>query len=490
MEHVKSLDEIVSVMRSKEQADRELVSHAYTFAEHAHHGQKRYSGAPYFVHVSAVGLTLAEMGMDATTVAAGLLHDTVEDAKISENDIEKEFGTEIRFLVDGVTKLGKLKYRGVERHVESLRKLFISTAKDIRVIIIKLADRLHNVSTLKYVPKDKQKRIALETLEIYAPLADRLSIGRVKGELEDSCFPFAYPEEYEKVQAIIKERSKDSEKRLEKVYRGIQIALAKAGMINVHGEYRLKRTYSLYKKLKEHEMDISKIYDVSAIRVIVPTVADCYRALGVIHSEWRPLPGRIKDYIAFPKPNGYQSLHTTVFTGDGAIVEVQLRTQEMDREAAFGIAAHFAYKGAVTSAINKGLPQKFDWVKEISNLQQHSKVSGEYLENLRTDFFGNRVFVFTPKGDVVDLPQHSSPIDFAFAIHSDIGEHTAGAMVNGKYLSLDTALHNGDIVEIITKKSAKPSAKWLEYAKTTLAKRHIRGHLQREEEEQRRRMRK
>lgn len=490
MERVKSLEEIVAAMRSKEQADRELVSRAYTFAEHAHHGQKRYSGAPYFTHVSAVGLTLAEMGMDAATVAAGLLHDTVEDAKISEDDIEKEFGADIRFLVDGVTKLGKLKYRGVERHVESLRKLFISTAKDIRVIIIKLADRLHNVNTLKHVPKDKQKRIALETLEIYAPLADRLSIGRIKGELEDSCFPFAYPEEYEQVQSIIKERSKDSEKRLEKVYRGIQIALAKSGMINVHGEYRLKRTYSLYKKLREHDMDISKIYDVSAIRVIVPTIADCYRALGVIHSEWRPLPGRIKDYIAFPKPNGYQSLHTTVFTGDGGIVEVQLRTQEMDREAAFGIAAHFAYKGTVTNAVHKGLPQKFDWVKEISNLQQHSKISGEYLENLRTDFFGNRVFVFTPKGDVVDLPQHSSPIDFAFAIHSDIGEHTAGAMVNGKYLSLDTALHNGDIVEIITKKNAKPSAKWLEYTKTTLAKRHIRGHLLREEEEQKRRMRK
>lgn len=490
MEHVKTLKEIFSVMQAKDPADIDLVSRAYAFAEHAHHGQKRYSGAPYFVHVSAVGQTLAEMGMDATTIAAGLLHDTVEDANVSDLEIEKQFGAEIRFLVDGVTKLGKLKYRGAERHVESLRKLFISTAKDIRVIIIKLADRLHNVSTLKYVPKEKQRRIALETLEIYAPLANRLSIGRIKGELEDGCFPFAYPEEYEKVQAIIKERSRDNEKKLEKVYRSIQIALAEAGMIGVHGEYRLKRTYSLYKKLLEHEMDISKIYDVSAIRVIVPTIADCYRALGIIHSEWRPLPGRIKDYIAFPKPNGYQSLHTTVFTGDGAIVEVQLRTEEMNRDAAFGIAAHFAYKGGATLALDKGLPHKFDWVKEISSLQQYSKMSSEYLDNLRTDFFGNRVFVFTPMGDVVDLPQLSSPIDFAFAIHSDIGDHVAGAMVNGKYLSLDTALHNGDIVEIITKKNAKPSAKWLEYAKTTLAKRHIRSYLQREEEEQKKRMRK
>jgi GTP pyrophosphokinase len=486
MEYVKELPTIISAMRSKETDDVGLITRAYTYAEQAHHGQKRYSGAPYFVHVSAVGLTLAEMGMDATTIAAGLLHDTVEDASVSEDDIEKEFGKEVRFLVDGVTKLGKLKYRGVERHVESLRKLFISTAKDLRVIIIKLADRLHNVSTLKYVPKEKQKRIALETLEIYAPLANRLSIGKLKGEIEDGCFPFAYPEEYEKVQGIIKERTKDNEKRLEKVYRGIQVELAKAGILNVHGEYRLKRTYSIYKKLLQNDMDIGKIFDVSAIRVIVPTIADCYRALGIVHSVWRPLPGRIKDYIAFPKPNGYQSLHTTVFTGDGGIVEVQLRTAEMDRDAAFGIAAHFAYKEG-TNGGGKGLPQQFGWVKEMSSLQKNG-LSSEYLENLKMDFFENRVFIFTPQGDVVDLPQRSSPIDFAYAIHSDIGEHTSGAMINGKFLALDTPLHNGDIVQIITKKAAKPSKKWLEYAKTTLAKRHIRSYLMREEEKEQKRL--
>jgi guanosine-3',5'-bis(diphosphate) 3'-pyrophosphohydrolase len=479
MERIKTSEEIISVMHSRDTKDVALVEHAYAFSERAHHGQKRYSGDPYFIHVAAVGYTLAEMGMDATTISAGLLHDTVEDAKVSEEDIEREFGKEIRFLVDGVTKLGKLKYHGVERHVESLRKLFVSTAKDLRVIIIKLADRLHNVSTLRHVPKEKQKRIALETLEIYAPIANRLSIGKVKGMLEDYAFPFAYPEEYEKLQELLRDnRNKDNEKRLEKTYRNIQVELVKAGILNVHGEYRIKRMYSLYKKLVEHDMDLGKIYDLSAIRVIVPTLADCYRALGIVHSVFRPLPGRIKDYIAFPKPNGYKSLHTTIFTGDGGIVEVQFRTEEMNQEAAFGIAAHFSYKEGLAGDTNKKLSGKLDWVRQISQLQQTTSASGEYLENLKVDFFGDRVFVFTPKGDVVDLPQNSSPIDFAYAIHSDIGDHTSGAIVNGKFVALDTPLRNGNIVEIITKKNAKPAPKWMEYAKTTFAKKCIRSYLQ------------
>lgn len=480
MSHVKTAEEIIATMQGRRAEDAALVQHAYTFAEHAHHGQKRYSGEPYFIHVAAVGFTLAEMGMDATTISAGLLHDTVEDAKVSEHDIEREFGKEIRFLVDGVTKLGKLKYHGIERHVESLRKLFVATAKDLRVIIIKLADRLHNVSTLKHVPKEKQRRIALETLEIYAPIANRLSIGKLKGELEDYAFPFAYPLEYEKVRTILRERSKDSEKRLEKIYRDVQVELVKNGIMKVRGEYRIKRTYSLYKKLLRHDMDIGKVLDVSAVRVIVPTLADCYRALGIIHSAWRPLPGRIKDYIAFPKPNGYQSLHTTIFTGDGAIVEIQLRTEEMNREAAFGVAAHFSYKDQAIIKPGNKLPQYADWVKQISTLGKHVSPSGEYLENLKMDFFEDRAFIFTPKGDVIDLPTDSSPIDFAYAIHSDIGDHASGAKVNERFVALDTPLKNGDIVEIITKKSAKPSKKWLEYAKTTFAKRHVRSFLQSE----------
>ena len=344
MDSITPLSKILSVMHSKLPEDVALVSHAYDYAERAHKSQKRYSGDPYFVHVAAVGYTLAEMGLDPKTISAGLLHDTVEDAHVSEEDIEREFDKEIRFLVDGVTKLGKLKYRGAERHVESLRKLFVSTAKDLRVIIIKLADRLHNVSTLKFVPKEKQHRIALETLEIYAPIANRLSIGKLKGELEDYSFPYAYHEEYKKVTDMLKERSDDNAKKLEKFYRSIHVELAKDGIESIRGEFRVKRIYSLYKKLLRHKMDMDNIYDLSAIRVIVPTVADCYRALGIIHSQWRPLPGRIKDYVAFPKPNGYQSLHTTIFTGDGSFVEVQLRTEEMSRDAAYGVAAHFSYK--------------------------------------------------------------------------------------------------------------------------------------------------
>ncbi|MDO8520679.1 MAG: RelA/SpoT family protein [bacterium] len=480
MSNIRACEEILKVMRSREPADLTLVLRAYHFAETAHHGQKRYSGDPYFLHVAEVAYTLAEMGMDTASIVAGLLHDTIEDANVSAVDIEKGFGKEVGVLVDGVTKLGKLKYHGVERHVESLRKLFVSTAKDLRVIIIKLADRLHNVSTLKHVPKEKQRRIALETLEIYAPIANRLSIGKLKGQLEDYAFPFAHPAEYEKTQAVIRDERRDSEKRLEKIYRAIQIELAKNGIAGVRGEYRIKRTYSLYKKLVKHDWEIGKVFDISAVRVIVPTVADCYRALGIIHSAWRPLPGRIKDYIAFPKPNGYQSLHTTIFTGDGAIVEVQLRTEEMNREAAFGVAAHFAYKEKLAHHAIRPLPGNLDWVKEVSQLQKNITASNEYLENLKMDFFGDRVFIFTPKGDVVDLPQDSSPIDFAYAIHTDIGEHASGAKVNSKFVALDTKLGNGDIVEIITKKNTKPSKRWLDYARTAVAKKRIRSFLEEE----------
>ncbi len=469
-------------MEDAREASRDLVSRAYRYAEHAHSTQQRYSGAPYFVHVSACAKTLATLGLDAPTIAAGLLHDVLEDAQVPPETIEKEFGKEILFLVDGVTKLGKLKYRGLERHAESLRKLFISTAKDVRVILIKLADRLHNMSTLAFVPPEKRQRIALETLEIYAPLANRLSMGKLKGYLEDYAFPYAYPKEFREVEALIKERSKGTEKKLMKLYRTLQKKLAEEGIIGVRGEYRVKRTYSLFRKLQKYDMDLSRIYDIAAVRVIVPSVADCYRALGVIHSVWRPLPGRIKDYIAFPRPNGYQSLHTTVFTGDGDVAEIQIRTEEMNREATLGIAAHYSYKESgnqkKTKKPRKG---KVDWVHELLEWHEHLE-SGEFLDTLKTDFFTDRVFVFTPKGDVVDLPIDSSPIDFAYAIHSAIGEHASAAKVNGKLVSLDTPLKNGDIVTIETKESAKPSSKWLAYAKTTMARRHIKIALQKHAE--------
>lgn len=471
MERTTPLTEILDAMKSRTNEDHSLVEKAYNYAKIAHQDQKRFSGADYFVHLSAVGLTLAEMGMDAKVVAAGLMHDTIEDAMRSESEVQSEFGDEILFLIQGVTKLGKLKYRGLERHVESLRKLLIATAKDIRIIIIKLADRLHNVSTLNYLPEHKRERIALETLEIYAPIANRLSLGSIKGLLEDYSFPYAYPNEYEKVEVIIADQMHNNRKRIEKFYRTMQQELAKNEITDIQGSFRVKRTYSLYKKLCKHDMNIENIYDILAIRIIVPDIGDCYRALGIAHSLWRPLPGRIKDYIAFPKPNGYQSLHTTVFTGDGGFLEVQIRTPGMDNEAALGIAAHFAYKenqaGKTTS-----LPSRYSWVKEVSKLQSIA-ASGDYMKALKSDFFDDRVFVFTPKGDVVDLPTNSTPLDFAYAIHSDIGDHFTGAKVNGKLVSIDTKLKYGDIIQIEVKRSAKPSRKWLQYTKTALAKKHI-----------------
>ena len=500
-----SLKEILKRMPSPTPADTELVSKAYAFAEKAHKDHKRYSGEPYFNHLSATALYLADLQMDAATIAAGLLHDTIEDVGVSAETIEKEFGTEILFLIEGVTKLGKLKYRGAERHTESLRKLFVAMAEDIRVLIIKLSDRIHNMQTLRHVPATKQKRIALETLEIYAPLAYRLGIRKLHRELEDLAFEYVKPEAYVKVKKVITERSEKSQDRVVKALNNLKKALAKEGLTKFRTDFRVKGLFSLYKKLERKEWDIEKVYDIAAIRIFVENVADCYRALGVAHALWRPLPGRIKDYIAFPKPNGYRSLHTTVFTGDGGIIEVQIRTEDMHREAEYGIASHLSYKGSgkaqggifapnliwlrnllpyqrlVRSTADKKLRAvKFSnipqWIKQMAEEQQ-AATRDEFDENLKSDFFGHRIFVFTPHGDVVDLPLDSSPIDFAYAIHSDIGDHTSGIKVNGKMVSFDTPLHNGDIVEIITKDSAKPTTKWLDFVKTTMARRHIQNKL-------------
>lgn len=491
--------EIIQKMDSPSKEDQELVTKAFNFAKEAHKDHQRYSGEPYFIHLFETAKNLADLGMGATTIAAGLLHDVLEDVGIKDETIEKEFGPEILFLIQGVTKLGKLKYRGAKRHTESLRKLFVAMSQDIRVLIIKLTDRLHNMQTLGHVPLHKQKRIALETLEIYAPLAYRLGMRRLNRELEDLAFPFVYPNEYKKTKEILKRKSKETNDRLEKTLNSIKKALAKEGVTKFKTDFRVKGLYSLHKKLVRKDMDIEKVYDVSAIRIIVPTVADCYKVLGVIHSAYRPLPGRIKDYIAFPKPNGYRSIHTTVFTGDGGILEIQIRTEEMHREAEYGIASHLSYKeGYIRKETNpnilwimnllrpqvlgarKNLNQKFvdvpQWIKHLAEAEL-SKEPDEYIETLKSDFFGHRVFVFTPKGDVVDLPIDSSPIDFAYAIHSDIGNHIAGVKVNGKLVSLDTKLKNGDIVEIITKEKSKPTTKWLDLAKTTEARRHIRSVL-------------
>ncbi|OHB05843.1 MAG: hypothetical protein A3A26_02960 [Candidatus Zambryskibacteria bacterium RIFCSPLOWO2_01_FULL_47_14] len=455
--------------------EEEFLARAIEFAKRAHEGQKRLSGDPYFSHVLETAKTIARLGMDTQTIAAGLLHDVLEDTKVTEAELEKEFGKDILFLVKGVTKLGTLKYRGHERHVESLRKFFVAMANDLRVVIIKFADRLHNLQTLEHLPEEKRKRIAVESIEVYAPLANRLGMGKLKGMLEDAAFPYAYPKEYAEINEIIKEKKELYRKYLTEVRNTLVRELKKNKIKVVEINNRIKHKYSLWKKLQKYDMDIDKIYDIVALRIVTKNVEDCYRILGIIHSTWRPLPGRIKDYIAVPKPNGYRSIHTTIFTGSGGIAEVQIRTREMHAEADYGIAAHFVYKEGKKSHNKRS---KFEWIEELKNLKHALEEPKKFLEHLKTDFFNDRIFIFTPKGDVIDLPDGSTPIDFAYSIHSDVGDHIFGAKINGKMSPILTKLKNGDIVEIIDKENSHPTSKWLEHTKTTLAKKHIRTYLE------------
>ncbi|MCB9810987.1 MAG: bifunctional (p)ppGpp synthetase/guanosine-3',5'-bis(diphosphate) 3'-pyrophosphohydrolase [Candidatus Nomurabacteria bacterium] len=507
--------DIVARMQNPSEEDIKLVEDAFAYAEKVHAEQKRYSGEPYMNHLAEVGMILANMDMGARTIAAGLLHDTVEDTNTTPEDISNLFGDEILFLVDGVTKLGSVRYYGANRHNESLRKLFVATSQDIRVLIIKLADRLHNMQTLKYVPAEKQTRIARETLEIYVPVAHRLGMGKIRKELEDLAFAYVYPDEYTKVQELLVSKTGKSNELLEKERKVLQKKLADAKLLDFSTSYRVKGLYSLYHKLKRKDWDINGVYDLLAMRVIVPTVEDCYRALGIIHELWRPLPGRMKDYIAFPKPNGYQSIHTTVTSQNGLIMEIQIRTRKMHHEAEFGVASHITYKEptltgekASTSSIFMSLiPSLFRpfsksqdaidhyqirstphrdkiplWISQIGQTYDKEKsTTADFIEDIKRDFFSNRIFVFTPNGDVVDLPVGATPIDFAYAIHSEIGERTFAAKVNKKLIPLDSELKNGDIVEIETRKSAKPTEKWLISARTSLARRRIRTALDEEE---------
>jgi len=480
--------EIIGLMKDPSNKDQELITRALAFAEKAHAGQTRASGEPYIIHPYNTALILAEFKTDAETIAAGLLHDTLEDTGISLDELTKEFGQQIAFMVEGVTKLGKLKYQGAKRHTESLRKLFVAMAEDIRIIVIRLADRLHNVRTLKHLPENKQKRIALETLEIYAPLANRLGIWRLKSMLEDASFPHAYPEEYKKVVALRKTKGKETIKRLEKIYRTLQKELTARGFKDFSIDYRIKYLYSLYTKLLRKNMNIEDIYDISALRVVVETIEECYQVLGIIHSIWQPIPGRLKDYIANPKTNGYQSIHTSIFTGDGSAVEIQIRTKQMQYEAEFGLSSHILYdefdkerkgraKGNVVKC--KKITKDLKWVEELIDWQKQVKSDDEeFLVHLKDRLIHERIFVFTPKGEVVELPKDATPIDFAYAIHSDIGHHAAGAKINDKMSSLDSKLKNGDVVNIITNKNNRPTSKWLDFTKTTDAKRHIRNYLQ------------
>ena len=476
MKNTGDVGEILSLMGEINKKEEELIVKAYKFAERAHEGQKRLSGEPHFIHPFETAKILASLGMDTQTIASGLLHDVLEDTKTTEDELKKEFGKDIVFLINGMTKLGTLKYRGQERHIESLRRFFIAMSNDLRTVIIKFADRLHNLRTLEFLREDKRYRIAMESIEVYAPLANRLGMGKLKGELEDAAFPFAFPKEYTQIEEIIKEKKDLYQKNLDEIQKELKKELSKNKIKVVEINYRMKHKYSLWKKLIKYEMNIEKIYDMIALRVVVESVEECYRVLGIIHSIWNPLPGRIKDYIALPKPNGYRSIHTTVFTGSGGIAEIQIRTTEMHAEAAYGIAAHFAYKEQNNNKNNDKL--KFKWLEELKDLYYLPNEPKIFLEHLKMDFFNDRIFIFTPKGDVVDLPEDSSPIDFAYSIHSDIGNHVFGAKINGTMSHIFSKLKNRDIVEIIKKKDAHPSSKWLGSVKTTIAKKHIKSYLE------------
>jgi len=484
--------------------DRKLIEKAYLMAEKAHHGQKRFSGEDYITHPLATATTLAELGMDCTTIVAGLLHDTLEDTNLTMDEIRDNFGPDVLFLVQGVTKLGQLKYRGkakitdlVDRQILTLRKLFFAMAEDIRVVIIKLADRLANMRTLQYVPKAKQKRIALETLEIYAPIAERLGMGYLKGELEDLAFPFAYPRQYNWIGKHTRAQYANRKSYLEKIIPIIRNHLIAEGVTPLDIHFRIKHRYSLYKKLMSKNMDADKVYDLVALRIILPTATACYEALGVIHKFYKPLPKLVKDYIATPRPNGYQSLHTTVFCEDGNVVEIQLRTPEMHYHAENGIAAHWIYSesgkihqsagGKKLLRLFSGKPnvlppkalvpkKELEWVLKLRKSMEEQD-GKQFMENIKIEFLKNRIFVFTPKGDVKELPDGSTPIDFAYAVHDDIGNTTAGAMVNGRIMPLDYKLKQGDIVEILKAKKPKVSPAWLRIVKTAKARGSIRSFL-------------
>jgi GTP pyrophosphokinase len=460
--------------------DLKLIRRAYDFAAQIHTGQKRISGEEYIFHCLSTAEIVADLKVDSKTVAASLLHDVLDDSGEKqpelEKKLEKEFGKEITNLVRAVTKIDKIKYQGAERAVENLRKMFLATAEDIRVVVIKLADRLHNMRTLQALPKEKQHRIALETLEIFAPLADRLGIGKIRGELEDFSFRYLMPDEYHWLVSQVRDQYEEWEKYLEKLIPYLKKELVKEGIAPTEMHWRAKNYYSLYQKLKRYEMNLNRIYDLVALRIILPTVEDCYATLGVIHKLWRPLPGRIKDYIALPKPNGYQSLHTTVFSQNGKITEIQIRTEKMHEEAERGIAAHWYYteqKGlrAYIKKIFAPAPAKeIKWIQQLQEWQKDARTSPqEFFQPLKIDFFKDRIFVFTPKGDVIDLPEGATSIDFAYHIHSEVGNHCQGAKVDGKLVALDKPLENGQVIEIAINKNAKPSQDWLKIAKTSQA---------------------
>lgn len=465
------------------ESDKELLFAAYRYAEEMHEGQKRASGEPYFVHPCAVAEILIDLGMDTASVAAAFLHDVIEDTAATAEDIRTRFGTEILTLVDGVTKLDKISFRTHEdEDAENFRKIFVAMANDVRVIIIKLADRLHNMRSLNFLSNERQQRIAKETLDIFTPLAGRLGISQIKCELEDLCLKYLDPEAYEFLVVNIHQKLEERRSFVDFVVTELKAILEESG---IDGEVfgRPKHFYSIYRKMKNQGKSLDQIYDLSAVRVIVGSMENCYEVLGKIHKKWKPVPGRIKDYIATPKRNLYQSLHTTVVTNFGQIFEIQIRTQEMHKMAEYGIAAHWKYKEQKSAESN--FDQRLTWIRDVMDWQGSLNDSKEFVDSLKNDLYSNELLVFTPHGKVISLPLEATPVDFAYAIHSEVGNKCVGAKVNNRIVPLNSVLHTGDVVEILTSASAKgPSWDWFKYVKSGSARAKMRQFFKREMKEE------
>lgn len=457
------------------EADTDIIREAYYFAEKHHEGQKRNSGEDYIVHPFNVACILAEMNMDVSTIIAGLLHDTIEDTSVTYDDVKEKFGEEVADLVDGVTKLKMLSYQTKqEKQAENIRKMVLAMAKDIRVIIVKFADRLHNMRTLEYMTPEKKHDKALETIEIYAPLADRLGMSRVKSELEDLSLRYLDPENYYKLVDMINKRRSEREELIDDLIRDISNQLKRTGIAaDITG--RPKNFYSIYKKMMKKGKTFEEIYDLQAIRILVDDVKDCYGALGVVHTMYKPIPGRFKDYISVPKPNKYQSLHTTVIDDKGETFEVQIRTWEMHKTAEYGIAAHWKYKEGAKKSTT--FDENLTWLRQLLEWQKDLKDPNEFIETLKVDFFADEVFVFTPNGDVINLPDNSTPIDFAYRVHTAVGNTCVGAKINGRIVPLSHKLKNGEIVEVITNKNSEPSLDWLSIVASPQARTKIRQYF-------------
>jgi len=458
-------------------ADVEIVSRAYDYSVRAHEGQKRKSGDPYFVHPAAVAGIITELRLDTASICAGLLHDVVEDTLATLDDVEREFGAEVAFLVDGVTKLSKINFASKEdRQAENFRKMVVAMARDIRVLLVKLCDRLDNMRTLDCMGADAQERIARETMDIYAPLANRLGIARFKAELEDLSFKYLDPQAFQDLNTKITKSKKERDRYIADVSKTLSGRLAEQGFpADVYG--RAKHLYSIYRKMKTQDCEYEQVYDVIAFRVVVESVADCYAALGVIHSRWTPIPGRFKDYVALPKPNMYQSLHTTVIGPGRERIELQIRTHEMQRVAEHGIAAHWKYKERISGGVDPKDAERFGWLRQLLEFQKEMKDPAEFLESVKVDLFADEVYVFTPKGDVRVFPRGATPIDFAYTIHSEVGNHCSGSRVNGAIVPLKYKLRNGDVVEVMTSNAQHPSKDWMENVVTGRAKSKVRAYL-------------